>query len=183
MSSQSIIWSLCFQHSGMPCSNLLSRLFRGYYRSFWLNAMQEMWSSSSGSMRCSVSAPRDPLCHSLDLCHCPHSIQNNFCCPCCFSFLFFCLDCFATTSVRTKASALGLTFVQMLFRKCAPGCRVLFQVGFVFTRTCHHESLQHLVLMVMFYKVLDLNSMCALCDLSSSMCLMYDCSINILEKE
>lgn len=77
--------SLCFQYSQMPCSNLFPEPFRGYYRSFWCHARQEMWSNSSGAMCCSVPAPRDPLCDSQDLCHCPHSTQNNFCC----AFFFF----------------------------------------------------------------------------------------------
>lgn len=58
-----------------------------YYRSLWWSSRQEMWSSSSGAMCCSVPAPRDPLCDSQDLCHCPHSTQNNFCCA--FFFFFF----------------------------------------------------------------------------------------------
>lgn len=110
--------SLCFQYSQMPCSNLFPEPFRGYYRSFWCHARQEMWSNSSGAMCCSVPAPRDPLCDSQDLCHCPHSTQNNFCCA--FFFFWFCFSCL-WPFLLNKSTALHLTFLQMLFGNCATG--------------------------------------------------------------
>lgn len=119
VSSLSMILSLCFQYSEMPCSNLFPGCFWGYYRSFWQRTRQEMWSSSSGAVCFSEPAPRDPLCDSLDLCHCPHSTQNNFCCAVFFVSIVcghFCLN---------KSTALCLTFLQMLFGNCASGqCRV-----------------------------------------------------------
>lgn len=39
-----------------------------------------MWSSRPGGLCRSASAPRDPLCDSQNLCQCPHSTPNNFCC-------------------------------------------------------------------------------------------------------
>lgn len=51
----------------MPYSNLFPKPFRGYYRSFWWSAREEIWSSSSGAVCCSEPTPRDPLCDSQDL--------------------------------------------------------------------------------------------------------------------
>ena len=53
-----------------------------------------MWSSSPGGLCRSASAPRDPLCDSQDLCHCPHSTPNNFCCGFSVSIVcgHFCLN-------------------------------------------------------------------------------------------
>lgn len=96
-SSLSIILSFCFQYSETSYSNLFPGCFRGYYRSFWLSIRQEMWSSSSGAVCCSVPALRDPLCDSQDLCHCPYSTQNNFCCA------FFLFQLFVAIFVWTKA--------------------------------------------------------------------------------
>lgn len=114
----------------MNCSNLFPEPFRGYWRSFWWSSRQEMWSSSSGGMCRSAPAPREPLCDSQDLCHCPHSTENNFCCA------FFVSIVCGYSSVN-KSTLLHLGFLQMLFGNCAMHqCRVFF-----LHRLCFHGNM------------------------------------------
>lgn len=154
-----MILSLCFQYSEMPCGNLFPGYFWGYCRSFWQSTRQEMWSSSSGAVFCSVPALRDPLCDSQDLCHCPHSTQNNFCCA------FFLFQLFVAIFVWTKAQPSIWHFcrccletvrqasvgcfphsVLTIMSHCCSWCSVVFESIRILHFTCTFHFFSHIYL-------------------------------------
>ena len=88
------------------------------------------------------ACPQGPcVCDSQDLCHCPHSTQNNFCCAVFFVSIVcghFCLN-------KSNAPPFGVFFADGVWKLC----RVVSSIGFVFTGICQHELPVQLVFIVL----------------------------------
>lgn len=84
--------------------------------------IQQLW-----ELCAALSAPRDPLCGSQDLCHCPHSTQNNFCCA------FFCLNCLWPFLLKQKRSLLFDIFADAVWKLCDRPVLGVYFFSFVLT--------------------------------------------------